>query len=75
VSATPPRNKSYPTSTWHDPQLTHGTRFRYNRGCRCPECRAAVSEYRRQSSEVQRDASFLDCSEAIDEIAAILHGS
>ena len=30
---------------WHQPPI-HGTRKRYDKGCRCDECRRRESEYR-----------------------------
>ena len=54
----PPAKK--PRSTAHDPQ--HGTLTRYYKGCRCDECKAALSErnkrdrLRRKAREAAHDA-------------------
>lgn len=60
----------------------HGTRTSYRYGCRCPRCGSAEAEYmrdyrhnRRRDNRVRvKGVRPMDVSDAIDEIARVLHG-
>jgi peptide subunit release factor 1 (eRF1) len=59
------------------PTSQHGTRSRYQAGCKCPRCGSANNAYMRayQHDRVRGTSTPReDVSDVIDELAEILHG-
>lgn len=59
-------------------ELEHGKYYTYNEGCRCSDCTAAMTQYRRDKRRGKvvpsKDKAFMTVEDRVDIILEILHG-
>jgi len=51
--------------------VRHGTRYSYQKGCRCPDCRLAEREYSQGDKQRRRDRMVLGLIDAASELPVL----